>query len=171
ASGPRASASSSPPAGQSRKRLPETRALAQSSVARHKSHVASPTSSVESTYGCAERRGSDSILSHLNADARGGRHGDRAVGGDLDRRFDQIGLEVAFARGDVARQREIRKRREMNVGGASDSRLEHAAVPDRNSVRGAQIVEPYRFGESADAARFDVDDAACAHPDRDLAVA
>ena len=95
-----------------------------------------------------------------------GRHRDRAVGGDLDRRLDQVGIEVALARGDVAGQREVRQRRQVDVRGAADARLEHAAVPHRDAVRGAQIVQPDRLGEAADAARLDVDDAAGAGGDR-----
>ena len=94
------------------------------------------------------------------------RHRNRAVGGDLDRRLDEIGIEVALAGRDVAGQREIRQRRQMDVGARPmpDSSMPpcHTGMP----CDGAEVVEPDRFGEPADPARLDVDDAAGAGGDR-----
>ena len=87
-------------------------------------------------------------------------------GGDLDRRIDQVGRVVALAGGDVARQREVGQAREVDVVGAADAGLEHAAVPHRNAVLGAQVVQPDRFAVPADAARLDVDDPAGAGGNR-----
>ena len=113
-----------------------------------------------------QRGARHAILADRDADAGSRRYADRAVGADLDRRIDQIGIEVAAARGDVARQREVRQRGQMDVGRAADPRFEHAAVPDGDVARRAQIVQPDRLAESADAPRFDVDDAAGAGADR-----
>ena len=93
-------------------------------------------------------------------------HRDRAIGRDLDLRIDQVGREVAPAGGDVARQREVRQRRQVNVVRAADAALEHAAVPHRNAVRGRQIVQADRLAMTADPARLDVDDPAGAGVDR-----
>src|SRR3989454_2070029 len=116
---------------------------------------------------CAFQRGVlDPVFADRDAETGTGRHRDRPVRLDLDRRIDQIGIEVASARGDVARQREIRQRRQMQVRRAADARFEHAAVPHRNAMRRAQVVKPDRLGKPAHASRLDVDDAAGAGLDR-----
>ena len=53
-------------------------------------------------------------------------------------RIDEVGRVVAAAGGDVAGQREVRQRRQVDVVRAADAALEHAAVPDRDAVRRAQ---------------------------------
>ena len=112
-----------------------------------------------------------STRSRIDVDADAGpcRHGDRAVGADDDLRIDQVGRVVAAARGDVARQREIRQRRQVDVVGAADAALEHAAVPDRDAVRRAQRSwSRIDCGVAADPARLDVDDPAGAQRDAPL---
>src|SRR5262252_2634957 len=113
-----------------------------------------------------ERRPCNAILAKRDANPRRGRHRDGAVGSDLDRRLDQIRIEIALAGSDVARQREVRQRRQMEVGSTADPRLEHAAVPHRHVPRRAQIVQPHRLGEPADAPGLDVDDPAGTGGDR-----
>src|SRR6476646_8003676 len=44
-----------------------------------------------------DRRRVHVVPVHIDTDARAGRHGDHAVGADLDRRIDEIRDEVAFA--------------------------------------------------------------------------
>ena len=96
-----------------------------------------------------------------HAGARAGRHRDRcrpaatSIGGSI-----RSGGVVAPAGGDVAGQREVRERRQVDVVRAADARLEHPAVPDRHAGRRADVVHADRLGVAADAARLDVDDAA-----------
>src|SRR5439155_17004376 len=65
-----------------------------------------------------------------------------------------------------ARQREIRQRGKVDVRRAADAGFEHAAVPYGNAARRAQIVQPDRLREAADAPGLDIDDAAGAGGDR-----
>ena len=73
-------------------------------------------------------------------------------------RRDDVALPVARARAQIARKAEVRQRRERHVVRAADAALEHAAAPDGNSVRVADIVNRLRLRESADAPGLDVDD-------------
>src|SRR5262249_61006664 len=81
----------------------------------------------------------DPIPVDVDADAGPGGHGDRALRADVDAGLDEIGREVPAARGDVAGERKVRQRREMDVVRAADAALEHAAVPDRHAARGADV--------------------------------
>ena len=82
-------------------------------------------------------------------------------GADLDRRIDQIGIEVALAGRDVAGQREVRQRRQMDV--VRRGRCPISSMPPCQTgmpCARAEVVQPNRLGEAADAPRLDVDDAA-----------
>jgi hypothetical protein len=57
------------------------------------------------------------------------------------------------ARGrDVARQREVRQRRQRDVVRPANARLQHAAAPHRNAALRRRIVDRDRLAEAADAA-------------------
>ena len=95
---------------------------------------------------------------------------DRAARRGLHGGPDDVPLPVALAGRDVAGQDEIGQRRERDVVRAADARLQHAAAPDRNAGRLRDVVDLLRFGEAADAAQLDVDDAAGPQLDRLLGV-
>ena len=113
-----------------------------------------------------QRRLVDALADDIDANARASGTAIVPSARDVDRRLDQVGLVVALAGGDVAGQREVRQAREMDVVGAADAALEHAAVPHRNAVRRAQIVQLDRLAVAADAAGLDVDDLAGPGVDR-----
>jgi hypothetical protein len=62
--------------------------------------------------------------------------------------------------GDIAGEGEVGERGEGDVVGAADAGFEHAAAPDGDVALLAEVVDFEGFGEAADAAEFDVDDAA-----------
>src|SRR5881397_4174284 len=64
---------------------------------------------------------------------------------DLDRRVDDVLRPVTLTRGDITRQRKIRKAGKSDVMRASDARLQHAYTPYRYTVIPADIVYAPRF--------------------------
>src|SRR5713226_711991 len=82
----------------------------------------------------------DAVEAWLVADARPGGHADGAAGRDLHLRLDDVGLPVAPAGGDVARQGEAGECRKRDIVRAADARLQHPAAPHRDAARLAEIV-------------------------------
>src|SRR2546425_2756974 len=94
------------------------------------------------------------------------RNNDCASRTDFDGRIDDVFLPVAAAGGDVARKGEAGESGKGNIVGAADSGFEHSAAPDGDFLGGTIFLDGAPAGMSADAAEFDVDDAARAQFDR-----
>ena len=107
----------------------------------------------------------DAVEAGREADAGGGRDVDGAVRRHSDFGIDDVFLPVALARGDIAGEREVRKRRQGDVLSAADAGFEHPSAPDGNFVAPAQVVDALGLKMAADASEFDVDD--FARPERD----
>src|SRR4051812_11135842 len=71
--------------------------------------------SVVSKLQAVERRTRDAILDNVDADTWTGRHRNGAVGTNDDFRVDQIRSEIPATGSHVARKREARQRRQMNI--------------------------------------------------------
>src|SRR6476660_988732 len=102
----------------------------------------------------------DAIAARLEADARPGRHANRALRGDGHFRLDDVLIPIAFAGGNIAGQREIGKRRESDIVCSSDSRLQHSSAPHRHAVLLAQIVNTPCNGIPANSPELDVNNLA-----------
>src|SRR6266478_1662763 len=89
-----------------------------------------------------------------------------ALLGDRYLRFDNVLAPVAFAGGDISRQREIGKRRERDVMDAADTRLQHTSAPDRHAVLLAKVVNEARLREAPDTSQLDIDNAASSESNR-----
>src|ERR1700723_977120 len=83
--------------------------------------------------------------------------------GDLG--LDDVFTPVAPGCGDIAWQGEVFQRREGDVMGAADARLEHTAAPDWDAALLGRVVDGDGFGKSPHAAKLDVDDLAGLHLD------
>src|SRR3989441_7459265 len=94
------------------------------------------------------------------------RNNDCAARSDLDGGIDDVFVPVAAAGGDVAGKGEAGESGKGNIVGAADSGFEHSAAPDGDFFGGAIFLDGAPAGMSADAAEFDVDDAARAQFDR-----
>src|SRR6185503_18783387 len=67
------------------------------------------------------------FLDHIIANARSVRHEDGALGGHRDGRVDDVLGVGPVAGGEVAGEREVRERREREMVGPADARLERRA--------------------------------------------
>ena len=85
---------------------------------------------------------------------------DGALVGDFDGRLDDVFIPITVAGRNISRQGEARQRRHSNVMGPADSGFEHSATPHRDATLEAGGLHQFRFGMSADAAEFKVDNAA-----------
>src|SRR2546425_13002526 len=94
------------------------------------------------------------------------RNNDCAARSDFDGGIDDIFVPVAAAGGDVAGKGEAGESGKGNIVGAADSGFEHSAAPDGDFLGGTIFLDGAPAGMSADAAEFDVDDAARAQFDR-----
>src|SRR5918993_6086150 len=108
----------------------------------------------------SQRRLIDTLSQNIHTDPWSGGHCYCPIRRDVDRRIDKVGLVVALARGDVAGQTEVWEAGKVDIVRAANATLEHAAMPHRDVVRRAEIVELDRGLVTADAARLDVDDLA-----------
>src|SRR5262249_31294708 len=80
--------------------------------------------------------------------------------------IDNIFAPVTLAGRHVARERKVFETRKRDIVGASYSRLQHSATPDRNPALAANVMNRSYFPMPANASQFDVDDFAGANPDR-----
>lgn len=107
----------------------------------------------------------------MEAEAWGLRDVDRASRAHLNGGFDDVLGPISLACRDVSGQAETRHGRHSDVVGTADSGLEHAATPNGNAMLEVEGLDASRFSVSTDAAKLDVDDAACAERDGSLSVA
>src|SRR5437773_11484983 len=108
----------------------------------------------------------DHVFEHGHADAWLGRNAHRAVWIHDERLTDDLCGEVALRGGDIARQTEVRERREMHVVRPADAHLEHPSAPHGHVVRAADVVNTLRRSEPADPPGLDVHDPRWADRDR-----
>src|ERR1051325_4304728 len=104
------------------------------------------------------------IETRFEADSWTAWNANRSLFGYRNFRLDYIFLPVALARGNVAGQRKIRKRRQRNIVSAANSGFQHTAAPYGDIVRLAEVVDAACRSEAAYTAEFDVDDATGAKP-------
>src|SRR5262245_62128805 len=99
---------------------------------------------------------------HVNREPNSGSFGrfDHAARTDFNRWFDDVFFPVTRAGRNVSRQSETGKRRHRDVVRAPDSRLEHAATPNRNLLLARYLLDSLRLRMAADATELDVDDLA-----------
>src|ERR1700677_754711 len=92
-------------------------------------------------------------------------NGDFAGRGNADLGLDNVFAPVTAGSRDIARQREVFERREGDVMGAADARLEHAPAPYWNPALLGRVVNGDGFRKTSHAAQLDVDDLAGLHLD------
>src|SRR6516225_10106563 len=105
------------------------------------------------------------------AEAGGLRDADSALGRYGNLRFDDVFDPVARAGGNIAGQGVAGKGGHGDIVSAPDAGFEHAPAPDGNPLGPAICLNVARAGVAADAAEFDVDDAAGAELDGGLRIA
>src|SRR5450432_2524449 len=105
---------------------------------------------------CARSELFDAVAPRLKPDARTLGNSNRSTRRHGHFRFNNILCPIAFAGGDVAGQREIRKCGERDVVRASDARFQHAAAPHRHGGALAQIMNALRDAEAAHTAQLDI---------------
>src|SRR5690242_7806148 len=113
----------------------------------------------------------DAAGADLVAEAGRLRNVDDAVGRYPDFGIDDVLIPIALAGADVARPDESSLSRHGDVMGASDSGFDHAAAPNGSAAGSAVRLNKAGFAVTADAAEFDVDDAAGAEVERGLRAA
>src|SRR5215472_3934566 len=107
----------------------------------------------------------DSLAADLESEPGSLRDVDGATWGDFNLRLDDVLIPVAAAGGNVAGQRKSGKSGHRDVVGAADAGFQHATAPYGDPQGAAQIVNAPRFSVSADPAKLDVDNPACAQFD------
>src|SRR5690606_36018092 len=108
----------------------------------------------------------DVLAVEAHADARTGLRNGLDPGDGFQRLVDEVLVPVAGARRGVARQAEVRQRREVQVGCAPHAALEHATAPHRHAEGLGDVVDSQGPTEAPDAPDLHVDDAACAYRQR-----
>src|SRR5215471_10708049 len=107
----------------------------------------------------------DSLAADLISEPGSLRDVDGATWGDFNLRLDDVLIPVAATGGNVTGQRKSGKGRHRDVVGAADAGFQHATAPYGDPQGAAQVVDATRFRVSADPAKFDVDNPACAQFD------
>src|SRR5579859_1801921 len=102
----------------------------------------------------------DQVGANSVAATRGVCDGDFAQSGNRNLRLDDVLSTVALGGRDIAGQGVVFEGRERDIVGATDTRLEHAAAPDRDGAFISRVVDGDSLGKTADATELDVDDAA-----------